>query len=396
MKIRFIGIIAFLLGVSLIFSQPLSAKSNDIQVIINNEKLSTDQAPIVLKGRTFVPLRAIFEGLGAQISWNPKAQTVLATRGNTNLQLQIGKTQASVNGKIIKLDVPPQTINGRTMVPARFVSEILGAKVQWDTKKNIVTIVDETTNIPPGANNNKAPTSISKEAIKKVIGQVYKKAESDLDRETKAAVSSIQKAPRYEVLQHLINLHIENNPSWTKEWVEYFTIYYLSDHLDDFVKLSLDKVTSEETDIVINILLAMMDTEESIKHLMEIASKHPNSSIRYNIMYHINNSSSKNSLNLLLDYFPNESDTTVLNNGSFTLLNLANTDRSMMEKVFHAALKSENIKSAVKSVYGLYKSPIYNKINIHNAWNEFLKEKASSGEPQEQELAYYLDPATAP
>ena len=99
-----------------------------------------DQAPIIQDGRTLVPLRAIFEALGAQVEWDAETQTVTAGKRLDNISLTIGKNELTKNGEATALDVPAQIIEGRTMVPARAISEALGAKVEWNAEVQMVTI----------------------------------------------------------------------------------------------------------------------------------------------------------------------------------------------------------------------------------------------------------------
>lgn len=85
-----------------------------------------------------VPLRGIFESLGAKVEWNQQKQTVKATLNNTVIELKINSTNAIVNGKTVKIDVAAKIVNNRTLVPLRFISESLGATVKYDgTKKQI-------------------------------------------------------------------------------------------------------------------------------------------------------------------------------------------------------------------------------------------------------------------
>ncbi|MFE8698138.1 copper amine oxidase N-terminal domain-containing protein [Cytobacillus sp. FJAT-53684] len=92
------------------------------------------------KGRTLVPLRAIFEELDANVSWNQKSQTITATKGATKITLKIGSSNTTINGKNKKIDVPASIKDNQTLVPLRFVSEALGAQVQWDNTLNTATI----------------------------------------------------------------------------------------------------------------------------------------------------------------------------------------------------------------------------------------------------------------
>ena len=111
-----------------------------IKVLLNGKEISFDQPPVLKDGRTLVPVRAIFEAMGAVVNWDDKTQTVTAVRGNTTVVMQIGNTVMKVNDEKIILDVPPQILNSRTLVPARAVAESFGADVKWDDKTSTVTI----------------------------------------------------------------------------------------------------------------------------------------------------------------------------------------------------------------------------------------------------------------
>jgi peptide/nickel transport system substrate-binding protein len=98
-----------------------------------------DVSPVIQDGRTLVPMRAIFEALGAQVYWdNP--DIVRSYRREDVLVLQLGSRIAWVNGPSRQLDVAPIAISGRTMIPLRFVAEALGAKVEWIESTRTVTV----------------------------------------------------------------------------------------------------------------------------------------------------------------------------------------------------------------------------------------------------------------
>lgn len=119
--------------------QPVSAAS-DIRVFIDGQEQHYDQPPISVNYRTLVPLRGIFEALGASVEWKEETKTVTATKGNTTVTLQIGNKTATQNGQSVTLDAEPLQINYRTLVPIRFVSEALNADVQWNEGTQTVTI----------------------------------------------------------------------------------------------------------------------------------------------------------------------------------------------------------------------------------------------------------------
>ncbi len=106
------------------------------------ETVELDQPPVIQNSRTLVPLRFIGEALGADIQWNPDERSVTYSTIDAQLVLVIDDHRANVNGVIREMDVAPSIINGRTMVPVRFVSEELGFNVSWDGENQIVTVRD--------------------------------------------------------------------------------------------------------------------------------------------------------------------------------------------------------------------------------------------------------------
>jgi hypothetical protein len=110
------------------------------RVELDGRAMSFDVAPIQVAGRTMVPMRAIFEALGASVQWTDSTQTVMARRDTTDVQLTIGESSAQVNGRSVALDVPAMIYRGATMVPLRFVSETLGADVRWSDATQTVSI----------------------------------------------------------------------------------------------------------------------------------------------------------------------------------------------------------------------------------------------------------------
>ncbi len=118
-----------------------AARAQQIQVIVDGSPVFFDQPPVTVGGRVLVPLRGVFERLGAFVQWNPQANAVIATRGTTQVQLTIGSRQAFVNGAAVVLDVPAMIISGRTLVPLRFVSEAMGARVDWSEATRTVMVI---------------------------------------------------------------------------------------------------------------------------------------------------------------------------------------------------------------------------------------------------------------
>lgn len=114
--------------------------SSALQVILNGSKLDFDVAPVILEGRTLVPLRGIFNAMGVNVNWDGKNQIVTAQSEDITINLPIGSKAPKVNNVIVPLDVPATIIDGRTLVPVRFISESLGAIVRWDESTKTIYI----------------------------------------------------------------------------------------------------------------------------------------------------------------------------------------------------------------------------------------------------------------
>ena len=130
-------VIMFALIVALLVTTPVFATP---QVFVDGQGLVSDVSPTIENGVTLVPLRAIFQSLGAEVNWDGTTQTVTATKSSTTVKLIIGQKTAYKNGNPVDLQVPGKIVNGSTLVPLRFVSEALGAKVDWDGATQTITI----------------------------------------------------------------------------------------------------------------------------------------------------------------------------------------------------------------------------------------------------------------
>ena len=97
----------------------------------------------IVQGRFLVPMRGIFEALGATVHWDGDTRTVTGTKGDISVKLTIDSKITTVNNKKVELDVPATVIEGRTFVPARFISESLGANVEWDGEIRVATIIKD-------------------------------------------------------------------------------------------------------------------------------------------------------------------------------------------------------------------------------------------------------------
>jgi hypothetical protein len=127
----------------------LPAFAQGITVSVNGQPLNFGSVPPVSQdGRVLVPLRGVFESLGAIVDYNAATHTIDALRGETRLQLTLGSRTAVVNGNAVTLDVPAQTSLGRTLVPLRFVGEAFGAQVNWNSSLRAISIVSTSAEAP--------------------------------------------------------------------------------------------------------------------------------------------------------------------------------------------------------------------------------------------------------
>lgn len=112
-----------------------------VSLNVDGIPMEFDPAPYVVPpGRTMVPMRALFETLGARVSWNDTTRTVTATRGDRTVQLTIGSALAYVNGEERILDSAPELRHDRTFIPLRFVAEGLGSIVAYDDDNRMISV----------------------------------------------------------------------------------------------------------------------------------------------------------------------------------------------------------------------------------------------------------------
>ena len=128
------GLITFisLAAISVFTAVTSLAAPSTVQIFVDDSPLVTDQSAVIRNSRTMVPFNALFSAHGADVKWNEAEQKVTGTKGDLNVDLFIGKANATVNGNAVTMDTPVQIINSRTMVPLAFVSSYLGASVRWD------------------------------------------------------------------------------------------------------------------------------------------------------------------------------------------------------------------------------------------------------------------------
>lgn len=154
MKKRLSGF-AIIILVLLIFAFPslanentdvyLSLQINNPVMTVNGVDMEVDEgrgtAPLIIEGRTLLPIRSVIESFGGVVSWNGETSSVILEIGDDKVELIIGSKVAYYNGGEYTLDVAPQIINDRTMLPVRFIAESFGLGIAWEGDASTVHIV---------------------------------------------------------------------------------------------------------------------------------------------------------------------------------------------------------------------------------------------------------------
>ena len=140
LKKKMISIAAVVAITATIGSGCVLAKSNDITVTYDGENISFDVQPKIVDDRVMVPMRTIFETFGAKVKWDSDTQTITAKKKSKTIQMTIGSSDMTKNDETYSFDVSPIIEDGRTLVPIRAISDMLGLDVEWNEKNNTVII----------------------------------------------------------------------------------------------------------------------------------------------------------------------------------------------------------------------------------------------------------------
>ncbi|WP_248924941.1 stalk domain-containing protein [Paenibacillus hamazuiensis] len=194
---------------------PVSAQAADppIAVKIDGQLQSYEQPPLILQGSTLVPMRPIFEALGANVIWDDKAKAAIATKYGQKMVIPIGSKTALVNGQTQTLEQEATIVDNFTMVPARFISESLGAQVQWDASTRTVSIV--------------TPASVQPQSVPS-IEEMLAPSFTELPKLSPPSIPP--KPQKAESVPHVFKMKRE----WKTFNTKYFQIYYYGNENDIF------------------------------------------------------------------------------------------------------------------------------------------------------------------
>ena len=140
----------FAMILSMMLVMPLGVCAEEYaEVVLNGQKIAFDVPAQIINGRTMVPMRAIFENLGATVQWVEEHQLIIATRKTAFVTMKIGSDvlviQDVVTGEknVVTLDVAPQVVNDRTLVPVRAIAESLDTLVEWVEETHTVILTTQ-------------------------------------------------------------------------------------------------------------------------------------------------------------------------------------------------------------------------------------------------------------
>ena len=152
-----------------VISVPAFAEGN-ISLKLNGSTVNCDVPPIISSGRTLIPVRAVFEDLGAYVSWNADKRIVAVKYNGIEVKLTIDSNVAYVSGTAKTMDVPATIINGRTLIPVRFVAENLGLSVGWDDSTRTVNIMSQSVSSDKHVLRTGNVGTFEKETVVNLIG----------------------------------------------------------------------------------------------------------------------------------------------------------------------------------------------------------------------------------
>ncbi|MBU5426214.1 copper amine oxidase N-terminal domain-containing protein [Tissierella pigra] len=134
-------LLTFVLVIGFIAASPKTINaSSGIKVLLEGQELKFDVPPQIIEGRTLLPLRAIFEALGLEVGWDDATRIITGVAEGKEIILELDSKEVKVNGVDKTLDVPAKAINGRTLVPVRFIAESLDMNVVWNQESKTVKI----------------------------------------------------------------------------------------------------------------------------------------------------------------------------------------------------------------------------------------------------------------
>lgn len=179
-----------------------SVMAGEINVKLNGEAVEfSSQEPVVIEGRTLIPLRGVFEKLGYEIEWDNETKTAVFKKADTEVKVTVNADSFDVNGEKVSLDVPAQIVNGSMMLPLRAVGEATGLEVDWDSESKTVSLKSQAE-----TKTEKVTESITENGTESKTEDVTEKDSKSSGEKTKTDVKNINEA---------------EDKAFAKEYIEY-------------------------------------------------------------------------------------------------------------------------------------------------------------------------------
>jgi len=211
--------LALLLALALLMTTlalPVVAADPVPRVIIDGQAVTFDVAPVIDNGRVLVPLRAIFEQMGAKVSWDDATKTATAAKGEVTVIVKLGSTSPTINGAVKTIDVPAKLVEGgRILAPLRFVCEAFGGVVSWNQDTYVASV--DTTGETPAEKETIAPVEMTLTLQQAVDLAVKNNPQVQL-----AAIDRDKKTVEYSKAKNASSKN-EDNSSYYGRLTEYLT-----------------------------------------------------------------------------------------------------------------------------------------------------------------------------
>ena len=170
-----------------------------IGIKVNNQPLKGEAQPQIVNGRTLVPVRTIFEALGANVDWDSDTKTIKAKKDNISVVMVISQDYITVNGETVDMDASAMIMGGRTYAPARYVAEAFGYNVEWDSKSKTVlinkTINQVNTEKSTETTTKKTEVTTKKTKVPNKVETTTKKVEKTTETTTMSAQEILNSSP---------------------------------------------------------------------------------------------------------------------------------------------------------------------------------------------------------
>lgn len=143
MKKKLLFLLVLALAIAVFPGQLVSQAAPSVSMYLDGAALKTDVPPVIYNSRVLVPFRAAGEALNAYVEYYPENKTIVAQNNGTIVKLQVNSKTAYVNSQAVALDAPPLMLSGRTLIPMRFFGEAFGCSVEWNSATDSVSILSQ-------------------------------------------------------------------------------------------------------------------------------------------------------------------------------------------------------------------------------------------------------------